>query len=108
MLYFPAWQCQKFSSRILLRKVYELKGGQTIFDNVLWHGELQLKALIVCYIQVLSSSTVPSVVDLSTKVRQDPLFLIKQKEEAAKKVLASNPVKMKQLKQVCLFKYMSF
>ena len=43
--------------------------------------------------------------DLAVKVREDPLFLIKQKEEAAKKQLASNPVKLKQLQQVCIGVY---
>ena len=40
--------------------------------------------------------------DLAVKVREDPLFLIKQKEEEAKKKLASNPIKLKQLQQVCM------
>ena len=34
------------------------------------------------------------------KVREDPLFLIKKKEEEAKRLLSSNPVKLKQLQQV--------
>ncbi len=38
--------------------------------------------------------------DLAMKIREDPLFLIKQKEEEAKKKLASNPIKIKQLQQV--------
>ena len=38
--------------------------------------------------------------DLAVKVREDPLFLIRQREEAAKKRLASNPLKMRHLKEV--------
>lgn len=36
--------------------------------------------------------------DLAAKVRDDPLFLIKKKEEEKRKELLNNPVKMKQLK----------
>ena len=39
--------------------------------------------------------------DLAVKIREDPLFVIRQREEAAKKRLASNPMKLRQLKQVC-------
>lgn len=46
------------------------------------------------------ASGVNSGIDLAVKVREDPLFLIKQKEEEAKKKLASNPIKLKQLQQV--------
>ena len=38
--------------------------------------------------------------DLAVKVREDPLFMIRQREEAAKKRIASNPMKLRQLKQV--------
>ena len=38
--------------------------------------------------------------DLAAKVRDDPLFLIKKKEEEKRKELINNPVKMKQLKQM--------
>lgn len=41
-----------------------------------------------------------SVNDLAAKVRDDPLFLIKKKEEEKRKELLHNPVKMKQLKQM--------
>ena len=37
---------------------------------------------------------------MAVKVKEDPLFLIKKKEEEARKQLISNPVKMKQLQQV--------
>ena len=40
--------------------------------------------------------------DLAVKVREDPLFVIRKKEEDAKKLLMSNPIKMKQLQQVVL------
>ena len=48
-----------------------------------------------------SAGGAASAADLAIKVREDPLFLIKQKEEEAKKKLASNPIKLKQLQQVC-------
>jgi len=38
--------------------------------------------------------------DLAAKVRDDPLFLIKKKEEEKRKELLNNPVKMKQLKMM--------
>ncbi|KAL5481252.1 hypothetical protein EMCRGX_G021383 [Ephydatia muelleri] len=38
--------------------------------------------------------------DLAVKVREDPLFVIRKKEEDAKKLLMSNPIKMKQLQQL--------
>ncbi|XP_015765538.1 PREDICTED: pre-mRNA-splicing factor CWC25 homolog [Acropora digitifera] len=38
--------------------------------------------------------------DLAAKVRDDPLFLIKRKEEEKRKELLNNPVKMKQLKMM--------
>ena len=44
-----------------------------------------------------------STADLTTKVKEDPLFLIRKREEEARRTLASNPVKMKQLQQVCWF-----
>lgn len=46
-------------------------------------------------------------IDLAIKVREDPLFLIRQKEEEAKKKLASNPIKLKQLQQVIHLKILS-
>ncbi|EDO45900.1 predicted protein [Nematostella vectensis] len=38
--------------------------------------------------------------DLAAKVRDDPLFMIKKKEDEKKKELLQNPVKMKQLKEM--------
>ena len=46
------------------------------------------------------SSGANSSADIAMKIREDPLFLIKQKELEAKKKLASNPVKLKRLQQV--------
>ena len=44
-----------------------------------------------------------STADLATKVKEDPLFLIRKREEEARRRLASNPVKIKQLQQVCWY-----
>ena len=44
-----------------------------------------------------------SSADLAVKIREDPLFMIRQREEEAKKRLASNPMKMRQLKLVLSF-----
>ena len=41
-----------------------------------------------------------SVADLAAKVRDDPLFMIKRKEDEKRKELMHNPVKMKQLRQM--------
>lgn len=38
--------------------------------------------------------------DLATKIRDDPLFMIKKKENEKKKELLKNPVRMKQLQQL--------
>ena len=38
--------------------------------------------------------------DLAKKVREDPMFLIKKKEQEAIRDLKSNPVRMKQLREV--------
>ena len=48
----------------------------------------------------LGSNAAGSSADLAVKVREDPLFLIKKKEQEARKQLVSNPVKMKQLHKV--------
>ena len=48
----------------------------------------------------MSVDAASSVADLAVKVREDPLFAIRKREEEAKRVLASNPVKMRQLQQV--------
>ena len=38
--------------------------------------------------------------DLAAKIRDDPLFMIKKKENEKKKELLKNPVRMKQLQQM--------
>ena len=38
--------------------------------------------------------------DLATKIRDDPLFMIKKKETEKKKELLKNPVRMKQLQKM--------
>lgn len=48
----------------------------------------------------MGASAVGTTNDMAAKVREDPLFLIKKKEEEARKLLLSNPVKMKQIQQV--------
>ncbi|CAH1249034.1 CWC25 [Branchiostoma lanceolatum] len=47
-----------------------------------------------------SQSNVNSAVDMAAKIREDPLFAIKQREQQSKKELLNNPVKMKQLQQM--------
>lgn len=49
-----------------------------------------------------STNGANSAADMAMKIREDPLFLIKQKELEAKKRLASNPIKLKRLQQVCV------
>jgi len=41
-----------------------------------------------------------SAADIAVKVREDPLFMIRKREEEAKSLLASNPVKLRQLQQL--------
>ena len=48
----------------------------------------------------MNDTTANTANDLAAKVRDDPLFLIKKKEEEKRKELINNPVKMKQLKQM--------
>lgn len=48
----------------------------------------------------VSVDATSSTADLAVKVREDPLFAIRKREEEAKRTLASNPVKMKQLQQL--------
>ena len=42
---------------------------------------------------------------MAAKMREDPLFAIKKKEEDAKKQLLENPVKMKQLEGLVGLEY---
>ena len=48
----------------------------------------------------MSADSVNTSADLAVKIREDPLFVIRQREEAAKKRIASNPMKLRKLKQV--------
>jgi len=47
---------------------------------------------------LFASTSSNATVDLENKIREDPLFEIKKREQEAKKRLASNPVKLKQLR----------
>ena len=43
-------------------------------------------------------------IDMQAKIREDPLYAIRQKEEESRKRLLQNPIKMKQLQRlVCRF-----
>ena len=53
--------------------------------------------------QLISSSddnTTTSTIDLTNKIREDPLYLIKKKEIEQKKRILENPVRLKQLKEL--------
>lgn len=39
-----------------------------------------------------------SVLDMATKIREDPLFMIRKREEEKKREVLNNPVKMKKIK----------
>ena len=39
-------------------------------------------------------------IDMQAKIREDPLYQIRQKEEESRKRLLQNPVKMKQLQKL--------
>ena len=47
---------------------------------------------------LFAGASVNTTVDLENKIREDPLFEIKKREQEAKKRLANNPVKLKQLR----------
>ena len=48
----------------------------------------------------MSADSANTSADLAVKIREDPLFVIRQREEEAKKRIASNPIKLRKLKQV--------
>lgn len=50
--------------------------------------------------RILSKSDCKEQVDIAKKIHEDPLYAIKQKEMEARKKLLSNPVKLKQIKQM--------
>jgi hypothetical protein len=41
--------------------------------------------------------------DTYAKVREDPLFLIKKQEQHSLESIMNNPIKMKQLAEVCIY-----
>lgn len=47
---------------------------------------------------LFAGASVNTTVDLESKIREDPLFEIKKREQEAKKRLANNPIKLKQLR----------
>lgn len=47
---------------------------------------------------LFAGASVNTTVDLENKIREDPLFEIKKREQEAKKRLANNPIKLKQLR----------
>ena len=47
---------------------------------------------------LFAGASVDTTVDLESKIREDPLFEIKKREQEAKKRLANNPIKLKQLR----------
>ena len=48
----------------------------------------------------MSADSANTSADVAVKIREDPLFVIRQREEEAKKRIASNPMKLRKLKQV--------
>ena len=48
----------------------------------------------------MSADSSNTSADLAVKIREDPLFVIRQREEEAKKRIASNPMKLRKLKEV--------
>lgn len=49
-----------------------------------------------------SIDTSNTSIDLEVKIREDPLFIIRKREEEAKKRLLNNPIKMKQLQELAV------
>ena len=47
---------------------------------------------------LFAGASVNTMVDLESKICEDPLFEIKKREQEAKKRLANNPIKLKQLR----------
>ncbi|KAJ7373147.1 RNA-splicing factor [Desmophyllum pertusum] len=80
------------------REMYLLgKPVDKVVDPMAQNDEEESTAPGASFINDASANTVN---DLAAKVRDDPLFLIKKKEEEKRKELLNNPVKMKQLKQM--------
>lgn len=51
-------------------------------------------------LEAASSSSVAPLLDRETKIREDPLFAIKKREEEQRKQWLSNPIKMKQIQKM--------
>ncbi|KAI1895966.1 hypothetical protein AGOR_G00089950 [Albula goreensis] len=49
---------------------------------------------------IFSPSTSASTLDLANKIREDPLFAIRKREEEKKREVLTNPVKMKKIKEM--------
>ncbi|XP_061087539.1 pre-mRNA-splicing factor CWC25 homolog [Conger conger] len=49
---------------------------------------------------IFCPTTAASTLDLATKIREDPLFAIRKREEEKKREVLTNPVKMKKIKEM--------
>lgn len=49
---------------------------------------------------IFAKSGANSVLDMANKIREDPLFMIRKKEEEKKREVLNNPVKMKKIKEL--------
>jgi len=67
-------------------------------DPTLQAAEREKQLLATTPGALFAGASVNATVDLENKIREDPLFEIKKREQEAKKRLANNPVKLKQLR----------
>ena len=67
-------------------------------DPTLQAAEREKHLLATTPGSLFAGASVNATVDLENKIREDPLFEIKKREQEAKKRLANNPVKLKQLR----------
>lgn len=67
-------------------------------DPTLQAAEREKHLLATTPGSLFAGASVNATVDLENKIREDPLFEIKKREQEAKKRLANNPIKLKQLK----------
>uniref|UniRef100_A0A8C8R625 CWC25 spliceosome associated protein homolog n=1 Tax=Pelusios castaneus TaxID=367368 RepID=A0A8C8R625_9SAUR len=49
---------------------------------------------------IFASTGANSVLDMASKIREDPLFMIRKREEEKKREVLNNPVKMKKIKEL--------
>lgn len=49
---------------------------------------------------IFAPSGANSLLDMASKIREDPLFIIRKKEEEKKREVLNNPVKMKKIKEL--------